>query len=565
MKTKYGFLLLLIITSLTLLPFLGEALFYSKGEPREAIVAVSMLQSGNWILPVSNGDMIPYKPPFMAWCIALVSLPWGHVTEYLSRLPSALALIGLVLWTYLFYARRGGKGRALLTAFLLLTSFEVYRAGFACRVDMLLTFFTVGAIYSLYNYWQREMKGIPWAAVLMMSGAFLTKGPVGVLIPCIVAGLFMLLKGVKVWKAAGLLVLWALMSCIIPAAWYVAAFHQGGEQFRALVLEENIGRMTGTMSYESHLNPWYYNVITLASGFLPYTVLLLISLVALFRHYRFHKPAEGIGVAIRSMAPAALLSMVAAAAIFIFYCIPASKRSVYLLPMYPFVAFFIAGYLQSLARVSKRTIKVYASLLCVAAIILFGAFMFLQCGDFPYGMLKGKHALENSLYVTALTQRFSWLRWILAELPAVIALLLAIKLRKLSGYGALAGSIGLTVALYWAFAGVFQPAVLNTKSDKRIAAALNRLEPKGDVYAYTADYNTRFFGVDYYVDDRLKPIETAAEGKSGYMIITVDDGKTYLPENAGKYDFYLLKHFRTRSCDMRKEVLLLKFTPRSAD
>lgn len=565
MKTKYAFLLLLIISSLTLLPFLGEALFYSKGEPREAIVAVSMLQSGNWILPVSNGDMIPYKPPFMAWCIALVSLPWGHVTEYLSRLPSALALIGLVLWTYVFYSRRGGKGRALLTAFVLLTSFEVYRAGFACRVDMLLTFFTVGAIYSLYNYWSREMKGIPWVAVLMMSGAFLTKGPVGVVIPCIVAGLFMLLKGVKAWKAAGLLILWGLMSCIIPAAWYVAAFHQGGEQFRALVLEENIGRMTGTMSYESHLNPWYYNVITLVSGFLPYTLLLLFSLVALFRRYHFHKPAEGIGAAIRAMEPAVLLSMTAAVAIFIFYCIPASKRSVYLLPMYPFVAFFIAGYLQSLARVSKRTIKVYASVLCAAALILFGVFMFLQCGDFPYGMLRGKHALENSLYVTALTQHFSWLRWILAELPAVIALLLAIKLRKLSGYGALAGSIGLTVALYWAFAGVFQPAVLNTKSDKRIAAALNRLEPEGEVYAYTTDYNTRFFGVDYYVDDRLKRIETAPEGKSGYMIITVDDGKTYLPENAGKYDFYLLKHFRTRSCDMRKEVLLLKFTPRAAD
>ncbi|MBD5267535.1 MAG: dolichyl-phosphate-mannose--protein mannosyltransferase [Bacteroides sp.] len=565
MKTKYAFLLLLIVSSLTLLPFLGEALFYSKGEPREAIVAVSMLQSGNWILPVSNGDMIPYKPPFMAWCIALFSLPWGHVTEYLSRLPSALALIWLILWTYVFYVKKGGKGRALLTAFLLLTSFEVYRAGVACRVDMLLTFFTVGAIYSLYSYWRRGLKGVPLMAILMMSGACLTKGPVGVVIPCAVAGLFMLLKGERFWKVFGLLFIWAIAACVIPALWYVAAFNQGGEQFRELMLEENIGRMTGTMSYDSHLNPWYYNVITLVCGFLPYTLLLLFSLVALFRHYRLHKPADGLWNAIRAMEPETLLSAVASITIFVFYCIPASKRSVYLLPMYPFVAFLIAGYLQSLAKASKRTIKVYASVLSGLAIIVFGAFLFLQCGDFPYGMLKGKHALENSLYVTAMTQHFPWFRWILAEIPALVALLLIIKLRKLSGYGALAGSIALTVTLYWAFAGVFQPAILNTKSDKRIATALNELEPERNVYAYTQDYNTRFFGVDYYLNDRLKSIADAPEGAEGYMIITVDDGKTYLPENAGKYDFYLLKHFRTRSCDLRKEVLLLKFKPRTVD
>ncbi len=562
MKTKYAFLLLLIISSLTLLPFLGEALFYSKGEPREAIVAVSMLQSGNWILPISNGDMIPYKPPFMAWCIAAVSLPWGHVTEYTSRLPSAIALIALVMWTFMFYVKRAGKGRALLTAFLLLTSFEVYRAGFACRVDMLLTLFTVGAIYSLYAYWERGMKGIPLVAILMMTGAFLTKGPVGVALPCGVMGLFMLLRGERFWKVLGLLTLWAIVSCLIPAAWYAAAFQQGGEQFRELMMEENVGRMTGNMSYESHVNPWHYNVMTLVAGFLPYTLLLLFSLAVVFRHCRFHKPADGFIKSFFRLEPVTMLSLVAAVAIFLFYCIPASKRSVYLLPMYPFTAFFIAGYIQYLANVSKRTIKVYSSVICVAAILLFGVFLLLQCGDFPYSRLSGKHALENALYVTALSQHFPFIKWIIAEIPVVLAIIFFIKLRRMSGYSALGWCIAVTVTLYWAFAGVYQPTVLNTKSDKRIATALAELQPEGNLYAYTADYNTRFYGVNYYLDDRLKSIATAPEGDSGYMIITVDDGKTYLPENASKYDFYLLKHFRTRSCDLRRQVLLLKFTPK---
>lgn len=37
--------------------------FNTKGEPREAIVALSMLMSGDWVLPVSFGSDIPYKPP----------------------------------------------------------------------------------------------------------------------------------------------------------------------------------------------------------------------------------------------------------------------------------------------------------------------------------------------------------------------------------------------------------------------------------------------------------------------------------------------------------------------
>ncbi|MDE6397033.1 MAG: hypothetical protein K2K84_07165, partial [Muribaculaceae bacterium] len=48
-----------IIVSILFIPWLGESLFYSKGEPREAIVAVSMIESGDWILPVSYGEDIP--------------------------------------------------------------------------------------------------------------------------------------------------------------------------------------------------------------------------------------------------------------------------------------------------------------------------------------------------------------------------------------------------------------------------------------------------------------------------------------------------------------------------
>ena len=185
----------------TLLPFLGLSDFHTKGEPREALVAYSMLESGNWILPTNTGGEIPYKPPFFHWLIAAASWVFGgHVTEYTSRLPSALALIIMTVWTFYFIARRRGISEGLCTALVLLTAFEIHRAGLNCRVDMVLTMLTVNAIYCFYDWWKKGMNGISWSATLMMSLATLTKGPVGMVVPCLAVGIFLLIQRVNFFK-----------------------------------------------------------------------------------------------------------------------------------------------------------------------------------------------------------------------------------------------------------------------------------------------------------------------------------------------------------------------------
>lgn len=45
LTTRNAFWLLLIVACVTILPFLGLADFHTKGEPREAVVAYSMLDS----------------------------------------------------------------------------------------------------------------------------------------------------------------------------------------------------------------------------------------------------------------------------------------------------------------------------------------------------------------------------------------------------------------------------------------------------------------------------------------------------------------------------------------
>ena len=98
--------MMVVICIISVLPWIGLGDFSTKGEPREAIVAVSMLQNDNWILPINNGGDIAYKPPFFHWCIAALSLPAGEVTEFTSRLPSALAAIIMAIACFLFFARR---------------------------------------------------------------------------------------------------------------------------------------------------------------------------------------------------------------------------------------------------------------------------------------------------------------------------------------------------------------------------------------------------------------------------------------------------------------------------
>ena len=45
--------MMVVICIISVLPWIGLGDFSTKGEPREAAVAISMLETGNWVLPQS--------------------------------------------------------------------------------------------------------------------------------------------------------------------------------------------------------------------------------------------------------------------------------------------------------------------------------------------------------------------------------------------------------------------------------------------------------------------------------------------------------------------------------
>ncbi len=560
---RYLVWIVAVAAVITFIPFLGETLFNTKGEPREAIVAVSMLQQDNWILPESCGGDIPYKPPFFAWCIAALSmLLGGEVTEFTSRLPSALAMIVIVMTGFIFFKRRTEPLVALIMTLVTMTAFEVHRAAYACRVDMVLTMFIVTSLYALYRHHERGAKGISWLAVLLMSGGVLTKGPVAMGLPCLVIGVYRLLKGDGFWRAFINLSVSGLLALVLPAMWYVAAYNQGGDEFLRLALEENVGRLTGTMSYDSHVNPWYYNLLTVIAGLTPYTLLLIMALFGL--SWKFGGPRRGLGLKaevsrilsqLREMRPERLFSMLSVILIFVFYCIPKSKRSVYLLPIYPFLAYFITLVILWLVQRKSCVLKIYGWFISGAALAVIVAFALIKSGVVPIGAF----GLKNAMFIEGLQ---------CVKLSAVvIVMLLLLLLLAVKTIMACVGdkhiriamlTLSATVVLYWNFSAYLQPAVLNAKSDYPLAQIIKGIEPSENVYGFIDDPFLRFYTINFYLGDRVKLFEKE-QPVSGYLIVGEKDKELLLERYSSQYEFNQVFRSDTKGCDHRQFMLLLRF------
>ena len=560
---------------ISVLPWIAMGDFSTKGEPREAAVAVSMLENGNWILPTVYANEFAYKPPMMHWLIAAFSLPEGMVSEFTSRLPSAMALVLMSVFVWMLFGRKTRFQEAFIAILLLLTCVEIHRAGMTARVDMLLTFFIVTGLIRLFSWEdESELKGFPVIIPLILSGAMLTKGPVGVILPLFVFGVYLLmLRKYGLLKIIKSMVYMGVASCLIPLLWYVEAWRQGGNDFLNVVLAENFGRFfhlgDGNIPYDlGHENGAWYNLMTLAAGFIPWTLLLFFSLFGL----KIRKPdtpckqwLKKSWNALLSMDKIKLFSLVASTGIVFFYSIPSSKRSVYLMPAYPFIALFIAQYLIYLTEYRTRLFRVFASLLLtIVSVVILVVFVqvtgIIDLNRLIAGYITHRSTLET---LEAITQSLS-----LGITQVIIYLLLLVaagilfgQLRKKINSKILYASILLVFFVNLFIDGVIMREIRNTTSARPFAKEIRKDYPLDQTNLYVMNDLRNYanlYGMNFYMGNCFRNFEVE-QPQSGYFLSTEKDYPVIQQHFKGKYTFETLRTSPKIIGDVRSKVVLSRF------
>ena len=340
MKTWTSWILVAVVSGLLLFTNLGGWGLWSPDEPRYAEVAREMVLTGDYLVPHLNGRVYTRKPPLLFWLDAISYKIFG-VKEWAARLPVVLAGLSAVLATMYLGTRLFSPTVGLWGGLILVTTpwftWEARRA----KMDIPLTFLVLLAIIAFYlgNLADREEKKKKFIYYALGFSAVgigaLGKGPVAFSVPGLALACYHIhtrdlhiLKEKEFWLAFPLAFLfyfaWLVPACFKLGGKY--ALDQIYYKTSALFLHTKVHRH-GPLFYLYHLPldafPWVL--------FIPGALI-----------YGLRLPRE-------RRRPFLLLFWWFVAN-FVFFSIAKTKRSTYLLPLYPAMALMVALYLRETLR-----------------------------------------------------------------------------------------------------------------------------------------------------------------------------------------------------------------------
>ena len=328
---------------LALLLWGGETLrrdLWNPDEVRYAYIAREMAQDQHWLVPFRSGEYYAHKPPYLFWAINLVShatrMPIGRIPV---RLPGLLAGV-FVLWATARLATRWAGARAAWPAVLTLCANYMFwhEIGFA-RMDGPLLGWTMAALTLLFLNDDQPTLWRPAVAWLCMGMGVLTKGPVGLLTPAgayiaarLAAGEGRLLKKSH-W-------LWGpFLGLALPGLWLALAWRHGAPPgyFSELLFSQNIQRAAGILG---HRQSFAYFFGVAPAHFLPWTLCLPAAILVLRRTPEQRQLLRR------------LLGRIGF--IFVFFSLMTSKRTIYILGLFPALAILVGGTWTELATATDR-------------------------------------------------------------------------------------------------------------------------------------------------------------------------------------------------------------------
>ena len=328
-----------VAVALPLLAAFAPRDLWAPDEPRYGLVARTILETGDALVPRIDGQPYAEKPPLVFATMAALGAVTGGVTAVVARLACALFAAVAILTTARL-ARRwfGDAGLGDTAALLCSTTGLVLWNGSRAGLDLPMTCFALLALEAGTVLVARRSLGAACAFGAALGAGLLVKGPHVFYVPvaALAGGALASGQGRRLRDPRWLLGL--VVALCVAAAWYFPARAHAGSapsynsdlSFGERVLGQLGSRATGEDEPHAH-GPLYLLPLLLGFG-LPWTPAWLLGLVRGARPSRVPEADRfGVGAAVWGLlAPLVLLS------------VPTSKRELYLVPLFPCAALLAA-------------------------------------------------------------------------------------------------------------------------------------------------------------------------------------------------------------------------------
>jgi 4-amino-4-deoxy-L-arabinose transferase-like glycosyltransferase len=376
-----GFSVLVLSANLGLPPLWGS-------EGRWAVIARSMLRSGDLFSPTLGMNDYWDKPLLSYWQILPFSYINGDVSEFTARFPSVVWALVMLLLTYSLAKRWFDGQTALLSIGTLATTYSFVFWGRNAQVEMTNAAMILLCLWYFFKH--KSDHRHTWVYILgitMALGANM-KGLVFYAVPIFCIVLLSVIKREWSWipplrilVTAGLLSLAVFL--VVPVA---TSIHSATWKPLYMVWHENVLRFFGLYDHKDPFYTYFVKIFYLAAPWslvLPFAIIHCLQLV----RRRVFQIQE---------------ALILFGAILIFFTLSRSRRPYYLLPILPFVAILVANLLRefavgTLGRGIEKAIKVVGVLLGLALIVPFGVSLVL-----PHIFLVGADTLWFASVLMAL-------------------------------------------------------------------------------------------------------------------------------------------------------------------
>lgn len=323
-------------------------------EPLFAEASRQMVVTGDWITPYFDGATRFDKPPLVYWLMA-IAFKIGGVNEWTVRFPSALAasgLTGLVFYTLRQFGHSGQereKGDLLrsswfiawLGAALIALNLQTIAWARTGVSDMLLSGCMGAALFSFfigYALSDQAKAQARWylGFYILMALAVLTKGPVGMVLPGLIIGIFLMYMGnAKTVLREMRLLRGIFLFAGLTVPWFALVIQANGEAYiNSFFGYHNLERFSHVVN--NHRAPWWFFFAVVPLSFAPWSAYLPVAIARLqfwrINHWRKQPRTNHLGI----------FALIWFVVIFGFFTIAATKLPSYTIPLLPAAAVLIA-------------------------------------------------------------------------------------------------------------------------------------------------------------------------------------------------------------------------------